>query len=381
MRALGVIPGIVASILAISVAHAADEFVPETLTVEKSIKPGTNLLVLDQNWKGPSRINVLSADDLSSKGIFSSGVVSQLTLSKDRKTAYTTSAYPKRIMYGPTEAVLQEFDVATLTPKREIVVSNKMAQVAPYTSQLRLTADEHYALVQNATPATSITVVDLRAGKPIAEIPTPGCWGIYPAPQGEKFATLCGDGTAATFEFKASGEFSTPLRSEKFFDTDSDPVYVHAERVGDDLLFTSFNGNVYRLSDAGPTLKLKDKFSVSAGVPGEWAPGGFEITAYNAAHNMLFLAMHPDAEEGSHKEPAKEVWAFDLKSKKLLSRSPMESSIAIAVTGGDKPLLFGMSEDGTVTRYEIDPQAKFAAKLAGKVEKVGEFTLMGLTSE
>lgn len=76
MRVLGVTLGTVAGILAMSMAHAESSLVPETLTVEKTIKPGANVFILDQNWKGPSRVNVLSADDLSHKGILSVGLIS-----------------------------------------------------------------------------------------------------------------------------------------------------------------------------------------------------------------------------------------------------------------------------------------------------------------
>lgn len=381
MRVLGVTLGTVAGLLAMSMAHAESSLVPETLTVEKTIKPGANVFILDQNWKGPSRVNVLSADDLSHKGILSVGLISQFKLTKDRKTAYTASAYAKRIMYGPTEAVLQEFDVDTLSVKREIPVSSKMAQIAPYSSLLQLTADERYALVQNATPASSVTVVDLIRGKAISEIPTPGCWGIYPAPKGNKFSSLCGDGAATTYTFEADGRFTPGKRSEKIFDVDADPLFIHAERVGKDLLFTSYNGNLYRVSDAGEAPKLKDKFSFTKGIEGNWAPGGFEVTAYNPAHNVLFVAMHPDAEDGSHKNEAEEIWAVDLKAKKVLYRSTVEKVISITVTEGEQPVLFGMNEEGLVQRFEIDPDAKFAAKLTDKVEEIGEFTLLGATSE
>lgn len=381
MRVLGVTLGAAAGILTIGMAHAESNFVPETLTVEKTIKPGANVFVLDQNWMGPSRVNVLSADDLSHKGILSVGLISQMVLTKDHKTAYTASSYAKRIMSGPTEAVLQEFDINTLSQKREIPISNKLAQVAPYTSLLQLTTDEHYALVQNATPASSVTVVDLKSGKAISEIPTPGCWGIYPALKGNKFSSLCGDGAATTYTFEANGQFTPGKRSAKIFDVDADPLFIHAERVGKDLLFTSYSGSLYRVSDAGEAPKLKDKFSITKGIEGNWAPGGFKITAYNPAHDVLFVAMHPDAEDGSHKNEAEEIWAVDLDDKKVLYRSNAEGEISISVTAGKHPVLFGFGEEGQVQRYEVDPDAKFAAKLTDKVEDIGEFTLLGLTGE
>lgn len=131
MQALGITLGAMLGVLSVGIAQASETFVPEVLTVEKAIKPGANVFVLDQSWKGASRINVLSADDLEHKGILSVGITGQMVYSKDRKTAYAMSAYATRITYGPTEAVLQEFDVDTLTLKREVIIPEKMAQVAP----------------------------------------------------------------------------------------------------------------------------------------------------------------------------------------------------------------------------------------------------------
>jgi methylamine dehydrogenase heavy chain len=52
--------------------------------------------------------------------------------------------------------------------------------------------------------------------------------------------------------------------------------------------------------------------------------------------------MHPNGREGSHKEPAREIWVFDLARKARVARMPGSMSIALAVTRGDKPLLFGI---------------------------------------
>src|SRR5690606_15367716 len=232
MQTLGITLGAVLSVLAAGIAQASDTFVPEVLTVEKAIKPGANVFVLDQSWSGPSRVNVLSEDDLEHKGILSSGLIGQLALTKDRKTAYTISAYAKRITYGPTEAVLQEFDVETLSVKREILLPEKMTQVAPSNAIPNISAYQSLACVQNATPSTSVTVVNLETGKVVAEVPTPGCFGTFPAAKGQRFSALCGDGTMVSFDVNGVGEYSAPLRSEKIFDPDADALFIVPERVG-----------------------------------------------------------------------------------------------------------------------------------------------------
>lgn len=381
MQALGIKLGAILSVLTVGIAQAAENFVPEVLTVEKAIKPGANLFVLDQTWRGASRVNVLSVDDLQHKGILSAGLVAQMTYSKDYRTAYVMSAFAKRITYGPTEAVLQEYDVETLTLKREIALPEKMAQVVPSSAILQLSADDKLAFVQNATPATSVTVVSLESGKVVAEVPTPGCFGIFPAAKGQRFSALCGDGSMASYDVSASGEYSAPLRSAKIFDPDEDALFIVPERVGKDLVFPSFKGNLYRIADGGKVPKLVEKFSLVEGIDGDWAPGGVDVTAYNAAHNILFLTMHSGAEEGSHKNGAEEVWAVDMKRQRVLYRSAVEHLASISVTSGKQPVLFGLTEDSKLIRYEIDPEARFAAKPTQNIEGLGDWTIFSVAGE
>src|SRR5690606_39834578 len=115
----------------------------------------------------------------------------------------------------PTEAVLQEFDVETLSVKREILLPEKMAQVAPSNAILNISADEKLAFVQNATPATSVTVVNLETGKVVAEVPTPGCFGTFPAAKGQRFSSLCGDGSMAALASTAKAEDPARCGSRK----------------------------------------------------------------------------------------------------------------------------------------------------------------------
>ncbi|ODN68131.1 amine dehydrogenase large subunit [Methylophaga muralis] len=369
-------------------SYAEDEFVPEVLTVEPSIAPGPSIFVLDQSWDGASWVHIRSAEDLTSiKGSLSAGVVSQFAMSKDGKSAYTASVYAKRIMSGPTESVLEEFDAKSLVKKREIILSPKMAQSAPQLSYLEFSADGKYAYVQNATPATSVTVVDMEAGEVLTEIPHPGCVGIYPALKGNRFSSLCGDGTVTSYSFSADGKVNNPVKSAKVFDADDDPVYVHVLRVDNDLVLTSFNGNLYRVSDADEKPSLVDKFSYVEGVEGEWAPGGVAVMTYNKANNVVFMTMHSKAYNGSHKNGAEEIWTISLDSKKVVSRMPVDiedSGISsLAVTDGKDPILFAHdSELGVVYRFTIDPKADFAATLQEDIaEDVGHYDIVWIADK
>jgi len=91
------------------------------------------------------------------------------------------TTYLSRGDKGERADVLEVYDTRTLVQKYEVVLPPRRAQTLAYRGLVRTTANGRFVLVQNATPATSITVVDRQQRKVVAEIATPGCWGILPA--------------------------------------------------------------------------------------------------------------------------------------------------------------------------------------------------------
>jgi len=352
---------------------AADApFQPQHLSERPSIEAGANIFTSSWMGAGAGAIHVFSASDLTYKGNMSGGSMAQLGFSRDGKTAYMASVYLKRIAYGAPEMVLQIFDVATLSPVREISLPLKMAMALSLDSMLGQSADGRFLYVQNATPATSVTVVDLSAGKVSGEIPSPGCFGIYPSLQGYKFSTICGDGTFESFVLNTDGATASPAHSKKIFDVDKDAIFMSGERVSADLVFMSFNGNVYRVNDSGESVNLVDTYSMTVGVEGGWAPGGSQLMGYNKANHVLFVGMHPNAREGSHKDPAKEIWAYNLATKRLLYRSPVDDILSLTATDAPSPVVY-VSKPRLLIRYEADPEAKFALKESHQVYNPGPY--------
>lgn len=357
----------------------AQEFKPESVSVKASIDPGPNVFVNKQEWGGAGSINVYAAADLKYKGNMSAGSMGQIMISPDGKTAYSQSSYLKRIMYGEHEQVLQAFDIATLTPVKEVILPNKAAMVAAYTPLLTQSADGKFIYVQNATPATSVTVVDIAAGAVVQELPTPGCWGVYPSSSGYSFSSICGDGTFASFALGEDGKGTDKTISEKIFDVDADALFVSAERIEGKLGFVSFKGNLYLLDDATGTVTLSEKLPLAEGVEGAWAPGGYNLYDYNDPNGILFVTMHDEAEEGTHKNASKEIWAYDIKNKKLLYRSPVEHIISLTVSDDPVPVVYALNEDdGKVIRFETDPEAKFVLKQTAEHGDTGFATVVAV---
>jgi methylamine dehydrogenase heavy chain len=351
---------------------AESAFQPQQLTTRPAIQPGPNVFTSSWIGAGAGAIHVFGASDLEYKGNMSGGSMAQVLLSREGKTAYMASVYLKRIAYGEPEMVLQMFDVATLSPVREIALPRKLAMTLSLEGMIGQSADGRYLFIQNATPATSVTVVDLDAGKVTAEIPTPGCFGIYPDSQGHKFSAVCGDGTFASFALDADGVTARRTQSQKIFDVDQDPIFIPSARVGADLIFVSFHGTLYRVNDGGAVVKLVQTDPLTAGVAGGWAPGGSQLIGYNKANNVLFIGMHPEATDGSHKDPAKEIWAYSLANRKLLYRSQVDDIVSLTATDAAIPVVYA-SKPKLLMRYEADPEAKFALKKSREVYNPGAF--------
>lgn len=340
----------------------------EQISVEKAIKPGPNVFVTTSAWAGAGAIYVFSADDLTYKGDYSTGMQPQFALAPDASTGVVASAFPKRIMYGPVEAIVQRFDVSTLKTQQEATILPKFAQVSPQQGQIQVSADGSRALVQNATPATSVTIVDMKAGKVTAEAPIPGCFQINLALDGGHFSSLCGDGTILTVKIAPDGRVAGQAHSKPIFDVAKDPLFAQSQRVDGDLMFVSYSGVFYRVSDKGDVAELVDTYAFTKNIPGEWAPGGYAIMGYSAPYGIMFVLMHPDAKDGSHKEQSQEIWAVDVAHKMVLYRSAAKDLTQIAVSQGKVPLIFAVnSHAGGVYRFEVDPSAKFAAKLTHQI--------------
>lgn len=362
------------AVLALAAAPAMAQqapFKPEQLSVKAAIDPGPNLLIHQQEWKGAGSTAVFSKDDLSFKGTLATGNMAQMLVGVDGKTAYAQSTFMKRIVYGDLEHVLQIYDIATLTPVKEVSLPPKAAMSLGYTALLQQSADGKFVYVQNGTPASSVTVVDVTKAAVTQEIPTPGCWGVYPSAKGYSFTMLCGTGTVGAFSLTDAGTLAGSTQSAKIFDPDKDPLFITSATIGGDRLFPSYGGSILRVSDADKTAKLVETVKINEGEDGGWAPGGYAPMAYSEKAGVLFVGMHADAKNGSHKNAAEEVWAYDLKAKKLLSRTPVEHLMTIIVTGDAEPVVFGLTEDPKVIRFTTDAKAGFALAKTGEAKLTG----------
>ncbi len=340
------------------VATAGDPLPSETLVVRPTIESKGPLLLT-----GGERILVADAGELKWQGVVGlPGWRGQFLLNKGGQVIVTNSWWERGSTGKRTDAV-EMWDLATLEKLPfEIEVPPRLALRGNDSTMLGLSSDEKFLLLQNATPATSVSVVDLQAKKFAAEIPMPGCFGIYPAMTAPgKFVALCGDGTAATVLLDAGGKSRGVARSEAFFDADVDPLFPKAVRNGDTLYFASFNGVVYQVDISGPTAKLASKFSLVEGVPGGWKPASENLATLAPAAGVMFISMFPGSGDGDHRVNGKQVWAVDLAAQKVLSRSTVKATNGIAYVDGPVPMLLSNNpEDRAIDKYIVQPAAGHA---------------------
>jgi methylamine dehydrogenase heavy chain len=122
----------------------------------------------------------------------------------------------------------------------------------------------------------------------------------------------------------------------------------------------SFLGNVHAMDVSGETATQEKPWSVLSGVAGSagWRPGGEQMIAYDAGRGMLYVGMHPNGHEGSHKDGAKEVWKVEFARHAVVARGKSDGAICLAVNGSAKPLLFTENDDGSLGRYDGDTLQK-----------------------
>ncbi|MCB1746081.1 MAG: amine dehydrogenase [Gammaproteobacteria bacterium] len=356
---------------------AMAELQPETLTVGKLPPANPHRIYLsDLGGLGhvvDGRIHLVDGDSYKYLGAIPAAMFALTALSPDSSEMYLATTYYTKLNRGKRFDQFEVYDTATLKLKSEIEIPAKHAQALPYKGTMVSTADGRFVIIQNATPASSVTVVDRKAEKFVTEIETPGCWIILPAASNaRRFATLCGDGTLLTVTLDDDGQAVSQQRSAKLFDAEKDPLFVQAEHIGDSYYFVSYEGNLHQINVGGDTAVLEDKWSLvdDADRAAKWKPSGYQLTALHAPSKRFYVAMHDNAYDGSHKNPAKEIWVFDLATKQRIQRAPGSNSVAMALSKEEKPVLFtydGMTAE--FVRYDTVPELKPGARS----KPVGEF--------
>lgn len=352
-------------------AHAAD-FVPEQITVAQ-LPPANpyRLYVSDVAISHivDGRMHIVDGESLKYTGMIGTGFTGLATLSPDRSEIYVATTYLAKLNRGTRTDQIDVYDSHTLMIKAEIEIPPKHAQALPYKGVIAVTPDGRFIISQNATPASSVAITDRKAAKFVTEVPTPGCWGILPA-QGvaNRFTTVCGDGTLLTVMLGADGMPTDQQRSARLFDPDKSPIFTQTVNDGDDYSFLSFYGDIYTANLGGAVAEIGASWSLldDADRKDNWRPGGYQPFALSKDNGRLYVAMHPNGVEGSHKNPAQEIWAFDVASKKRVERVEGNNAVALEVSRGANPLLFAIDPlSAGLVNYTTTPKLAVGKRVDG----------------
>jgi methylamine dehydrogenase heavy chain len=317
-----------------------------------------------------TRVIVIDGETMRYLATIPSGLVGLFTANPQKKEVYVATTYYSRGTRGERTDVLEIFDDQTLERKGEMILPPERAQALNYEPYFRPASDGNYVFLQNLSPASSVVVIDPAKRQILATAETSGCAGIYPSPTTPlRFSTLCGDGTVVTITLDEAGRVLTRNRSKKFFAADKDPLFISNARNMSTSLFVSFQGILHEIDFSGPTATQRKPWSLVPTEDAGWRPGGYQLIAVNRAANQLYVGMHANGREGSHKQPADEIWQIDLGSKQRVARIPGNKAVALGVTPTANPMLFVLNgTNGELVRLDVGDPGKPGETISSVVE-------------
>ena len=287
------------------------------------------------------------------KGIFNGAFIAQFIQATSRPEMYILETFRSRGSRGERTDVLTIYGKDSLAPIGEVVIPPKRASAMPTNYHLQLVDDEKLALIYNFTPATSVSVVDIVNREFLGEIPIPGCSLVYPM-AGRAFASLCTDGSMMSVQLDENGEQASTARTGEFFDANDDPIMEKAAMIDGVAYFPTFLGRVVPVDLNGSEPEVGQEWSLLGDGDEGWRPGGIQVTGTDA-EGRLYVLMHPEGYEGSHKDPGVEVWVFDIGSGRRVNRIALElPAITFGLTRDDNPLLLTTNINLEVDVYDVE---------------------------
>jgi methylamine dehydrogenase heavy chain len=313
------------------------------------------------NYAG-DRIEVrnVGSDGREVKGQLPAHDSATLLVADKRPEIYVADTVWSRGSRGTRTDFITIYDTQTLNPVGEIVLpGTKRALITAMEGLLAFTDEQRMALVFDFTPASSVTVVDLVKRRPLGEIEIPGCSLVYPSGN-RGFSTLCASGTLLTIHLDPNGGVASRSESQAFNALDTDPLFTASALVAGVRYFPTLHGRVQPIDMRTDEVKVLADWPLvpAADAAGRWRPSGWQLIAGD--EKLLYVLMQADAHEGTHKDPANEVWVYSAAAKARVKRLRLvRPGSSIALTHGAEPLLLVQAgerldvyepRDGTLVR-------------------------------
>jgi methylamine dehydrogenase heavy chain len=335
-----------AALGAMSAAAAGPEF-PRPLPPETIPKVETLPAKYPTTWSflnyAGDRIELrnVGSDAREVKGQLQAHDSATLLVPDKRPEIYVADTVWSRGSRGARTDFITVYDTQTLNPIGEIVLPGaKRALITAMEGLIAFTDDQRIALVFNFTPASSVTVVDLVKRQVQGEVEIPGCSLVYPSGT-RGFSTLCSSGTLLTVRLDAAGAVAGRSETKAFNPLDTDPLFTASALVGGVRYFPSLHGRVQPIDLRGDEARILPDWPLvpAAEASGHWRPSGWQVVTGDE-QKLLYVLMQSDAHEGTHKDPANEVWVFNTATKTRVKRLRLtRPGSSIALTHGAEPLL------------------------------------------
>jgi len=283
----------------------------------------------------------VGSDSREVKGQLQARDSATLLVPDKRPEFYVADTVWSRGVRGTRTDFITIYDTQTLNPIGEIVLpGGKRALITAMEGLSAFTDDQRMALVFNFTPASSVAVVDLVKRQVLGEVEIPGCSLVYPSGT-RGFSTLCSSGTMLTVRLDANGAVAGRSESKAFNPLDTDPLFTASTVVGGVRYFPSLHGRVQPIDMRGDEVKILPDWPLvpATDEAGHWRPSGWQIVAGDD-QKLLYVLMQPDAHEGTHKDPATEVWVYNTATKTRIKRLRLaRPGSSISLTHGTEQLL------------------------------------------
>lgn len=347
---LGAVLGVCA-VFGLTSVHA--ELEPEPIPNVASLSvpyPSSYAVVHDFS---ASKFGLVDTQTQRFKGMLSAGQFATIDFSTRRQKFYVGETVWSRGTRGTRQDIIAVYDFANLALVGEVDLPPKRMNVVINAATTAITPDDQFMLVFNMNPATSVTVIDLDKDAVVGEIQTPGCSLVYPQSQGG-FFTLCGNGGLVSIVLDDDGAEASRWASAPFNDIDQDPLSEKAALIDGVWYFVSYAGEVQPIDVSADRPEVLPRWWLTSATErgDNWRPAGWHGKAGND-NGLLWVAMAPDGYDGSHKDPAPEVWLFSTSTGKRLVRMPLKTpALSIAASAGDAPVLLVLNIEGSLDVYD-----------------------------
>ena len=336
------------------------ESIPQVETLPPSY-PDTWVYAHDTNFFSLSDAKVVlvdvAAENRHYKGSVPSSHFPSFLAATTRPELYVAESLYSRRLRGDRIDLLTIYDKVNLAPIGEVVLPGaKRGMIVTHKHTLQALDNEKFLLVYNFTPATSVSVVDIEKRAFLGEVSLGGCAMIYPSQQ-RSFTSLCNDNTMLVSHLDEAGKLTQQARTDPFFDADTDPIFAKPALIKGVYYFPSFKGMIHPVDMNAAAPVMPDAWSLLQEQDRQenWRPGGWQVVTAHEASGRLFVLMHPDGENGSHKGGGSEVWVFDVENKQRVGRIILKHwGVSMEVTQGAAPYLAVVNADMNLDVYAAD---------------------------